>query len=234
MAKLWKPVFSYERGRQILLFLFCLFLALIIWTLHKLSENQTVYLQYKLHVITNLSGREADAVSDEALVIKGEANGFYVLRNNYSKNIPVISLDINNKYVKKSYEGEDLFIIKSSDIYEKVSDFLANNVSNITISTDTLHFNFPRRSTRKVPVIPMINNSSNPSKIGLEVKVTPEFVTVTGTGVLTVKADSIYTNNIDYSGIPVQKSGVVKLQTKPGIKYSVNEVYYSVKPIIVK
>lgn len=229
MAKLWKPVFSYERGRQILLFLFCLFLALIIWTLHKLSENQTVYLQYKLHLITNLSGREADAISEESLVIKGDANGFYVLRNYYSSNTPVLNIELNNKLLRKSDKGEDIFLVKSSDIQEKVSDILANNVSNLNISTDTLTFNFPRRSTRKVLIYPIINNSLNNKESGLKVVLTPEFVTITGSGSIIGQTDTIFTLNIEYSGIPVQKSGVIKLQSKPGIKYSVKEVYYSVE-----
>lgn len=234
MAKLWKSLFTYERGRQIFLFLFCLFLAFIIWTLHKLSENQTVYLQYKLHLITNLSGREADALSDESLVLKGEANGFYVLRNFYSKNAPVITVEISNKILKKYNGGEDLFFLRSSDIYEKVTNFLTSNVTNISITTDTLVFKFPKRSTRKLQIFPLVNNSANYSTKGLNVTLTPEFVTIIGTGSLTGKTDSIFTSNIEYSGIPVQKSGVVRLQTRPGIKYSVNEVYYTIKPVISK
>ncbi len=231
MAKLWKPVLRYERGRQILLFLFCLFLAFIIWTLHRLSENQTVYLQYRLHLTTNIAGRETDAISDVPLVIKGEANGFYVLRNLYSQNSPVVTLDVNHKFLKKCDRDEDMFLLKSSDIQDKVADFLANNVSNLTISTDTLFFNFPKRSTRRVPVAPVINNSVRIDKNSLEVSIIPEFVTITGSGNQTGNADTIYTENIDFSGIASQKSGVIKLQSKPGIKYSVKEVYYSLKPV---
>jgi len=87
MIKLKKFSISYERGRQLLLFLFCLFLAFIIWSIHKLSEEYTVYLQYKVSVASDLASRAAEAHAGETLIVRGRSGS--MLREDSSKNLKV-------------------------------------------------------------------------------------------------------------------------------------------------
>jgi hypothetical protein len=231
MAKLWKSGFSYERGRQFLLFLFCLFLALIIWTLHKLSLEQTVYLQYKLHIHTNLPGREADAFSVEPLVVKGEATGFYALGKKYKSGPEEITVFINSKILKKSDKSDELFFLRSGEINNEVADVLSGNVRNVQITNDTLKFEFQRRSTRKAVVTAVINNRVIRDSSKYKVILTPEFVTISGSYQQTAVIDTVFTENIELTGIAQPKNGVIKLRPYYGIKYSDNEVYYSVKEV---
>lgn len=226
MAKLWKPVVSYERGRQFLLFLFCLFLAFIIWTLHKLSEDQSVYLQYNVHIKTNLAGRDSESLSKEVLVLKGEATGFYVIGQKYSSKPAELLLEVNSRLLKRSEKSDELFYLKTSDISALINDALEGNVKNITLFTDTLKFSFPRRSTKTVPVVAVVNGKPIHKNNNYGLVVTPEFITISGSYGITSKIDSVYTENIMFSVNGSEKNGVIKLRSVNGIKYSEQEVYY--------
>lgn len=231
MAKLWKPFFSYERGRQLLLFLFCLFLAFITWMIHKLSEEQIVYLQYNLRIKTSLSGRASDALSSEPIIVKGLSTGFYVLSRSYSNAPEEIVIEVNPRLLKRSEVSDKLFYLRTADVREQIADIIAGNVSEVSITTDTVKFEFPRRSSRRVVVVPVINNKVvSGGNSQYNIALTPEFITIFGSYETIGSTDTLYTENIDLAGILQNKSGVIKLRPVKGISYSTTEVYYSVTP----
>jgi len=143
MIKLRKLRISYERGRQVLLFLFCLFLAFIIWSIHKLSGDYSIYLNYKVHVTTDLQGRDAEAFSSNLLTLKGRASGFYILQQRYIKGGESIYIQVDRRLFKRTPSAKDGYYLLSSGIRDKLSESFGENFEIEHFSVDTLFFNFP-------------------------------------------------------------------------------------------
>jgi hypothetical protein len=229
MIKLRRFSISYERGRQLLLFLFCLFLAFILWSVHKLSENYSIYLHYKVEVTTDIAGRASDAVSKESLVFRGKSSGFYILQHRYSGKENLIKLQLDRKYFKKDYKSKDGFFVISTDIRERLSQYFGETVEIEALAADTLHFEFPGQTNRRIPVSANVKLSfSNQYMAGTAFKLNPDSISVYGDISVIRSIDSLFTKPIKLENLSAGRQGVIALEQIPGIRYSQNEVYYSV------
>jgi len=144
MIKLRKLSISYERGRQVLLFLFCLFLAFIIWSIHKLSGDYSIYLNYRVCVSTDYQGKSSAAYSENLLILKGRANGFYILKQRYLRGEETLYLQVEKSFFKKMPDTDAGYFLLSSNIRDKLSENFGKNIEIERLAVDTLFFNFSR------------------------------------------------------------------------------------------
>lgn len=221
--------FTLEKGRQTLLLLFCLFLSFVIWIVHRLSDNQSVYLQYRLVVNTSIPGRAGVAQSIDNLILKGEASGFYALQNQYGKDYPLIELTVNSKFLKKYNGLNDTYYIKSIEIQEEIADFLIENVKLERISNDTILFELPRRVSKIIPVVAYIINNERKRVYNSGLKLTPQFVTAYGTQKSLHSIDTLYTEEISMSSILQKRSGVSHIISPKDITLLTSEIFYSIE-----
>ncbi len=228
MIKLGKLKISYERGRQVLLFLFCLFLAFIIWCIHKLSADYSIYLNYRVNVSTNLEGRSEGSFSDNLLTVKGKASGIYILQQRYINDMGTIFIDIDKRYIKRVPSVKDGYYILCRDIKDKLSENLSENLEIETLSVDTLFFNFPHQINRKVPLAPSYSATFKDQYMAVgKMKLNPNSVTVYGNLSLIENIDTIRTENLNFENLESTKNGVVALKKIDGVRFSCKEVYYT-------
>ncbi len=232
MIKLRKLRISYERGRQVLLFLFCLFLAFIIWSVHKLSADYSSYLTYRIHVSTNLQGRAAEAFSNNLLTLKGRASGFYIFQERYLKGRKSLSIQADMHLFKINPSVDDEYYLLSSDIRDKLNESFGENLKIEKFSVDTLFFNFPRQINRKVPIASryMASFKNQYMPVG-KMKLNPDIITIFGDYSIIGKVDSIITKQLNFENLEATKNGVVELETIPEIRFSQKEVYYSLEVV---
>ncbi|OFY42973.1 MAG: hypothetical protein A2X18_00580 [Bacteroidetes bacterium GWF2_40_14] len=230
MIKLRKLKISYERGRQVLLFLFCLFLAFIIWSIHKLSADYSTYLTYRVHVSTNLQGRASDAISNNLLTLKGRSSGFYILQQRYFKGEESIYIQVNRRLLKANPSDADGYYVLSSDVKDKLGESFGENLTIENFSVDTLFFNFPRQINKKVTVAPKYVASYKSQHMATgKIKFNPDVITIYGDYSLIDKIDSIYTIPQRFQNLEESINGVVDLEEIPGIRLSQKEVYYTLE-----
>jgi len=229
MIKLRKFTISYERGRQLLLFLFCLFLAFIIWSIHKLSEEYTVYLKYKVSVASDLTARAAEAQAEETLIVRGKSTGFYILQHRYSGEQNSVKLSVERRLFRKSRSVQDGFYLLTSDIRDKIILYLGENVNVESFATDTLSFIFPGQTNKRVPVSSRAVLSFAPQYMAAApVKLSPDTVTIYGERAILATIDSVITMPIKLDNLSAGSQGVAELKPNEGVRYSHNEVLYSV------
>lgn len=149
MGNFFKKPVSYERGRQMLLFLFCLFLAFVIWSVHKLSFDYSHLFQYNVIVKSTLPGRSGDAVSDNLLTVRGRASGFYILQQKYGVRGKNLYISPDNKFLRRVPGEQDRFYILSGEIRDIISEGLGDKVTLEYISSDTITLAIPRRDSRQ-------------------------------------------------------------------------------------
>ncbi|MFA5850639.1 MAG: hypothetical protein WC833_12260 [Bacteroidales bacterium] len=230
MIKLRKLKISYERGRQVLLFLFCLFLAFIIWSIHKLSADYSAYLTYRVHISTNLQGRASDALSNNLLTIKGRSSGFYILQQRYLKGDESIYIQVNRRLLKANSSSSDEYFLLSSDIRDKLGESFGENLAIENFSVDTLFFNFPRQVNKKVTIASKYSASYKSQHMATgKIKFNPDVITIYGDYSLIEKIDSIFTIPQRFQNLEESINGVVDLEEIPEIRLSQKEVYYSLE-----
>lgn len=229
MIKLKGFTISYERGRQLLLFLFCLFLAFILWSVHKLSENYSIYLHYRVVVSTDISGRTSEALSKEILVFRGTSSGFYILQHRYSDKDNIIKLQLERKFFKKSRESKDGFFVIATDIRERLSQYFGETVEIEALNADTLNFEFPSQANRRLPVSAKVQLSFKDQYLAAtSFKLIPDSISIYGDLSKINAIDSIYTKQIILENLSAGRQGVIALEPISGIRFSQNEVRYSI------
>lgn len=232
MLRPWRIKFSYERGRQILLFLFCLFLAFIIWSVHRLSENYSVFLEYRVNVSTNIPGRSESSLSDNTLIIKARTSGFYIIQQRLTGSAAIINIKPDGKLFKKRIGKKDGFYILIQDIRQKVNEYFGEALSIEGFNTDTLNFAFALQTSKEVPIVPVkVITFSDQYMQSSSLVISPSKVMIYGNRDVIDKIDSVYTNPIKLNKIRSSKSGVVSLKPINGVRFSTNELLYSLNVV---
>jgi len=142
MFKLRKITLSYERGRRILLFLFCLFLAFVIWSVHKLSGEFSTYQNYRVYLKTQIKGKDVEALSENPLTLKIRAGGFYLLKHKFTGDLPSLYLKTEYKYLKKVPGKTGYYSLSTSVSREKIYEALGGSIEIETVAVDSLLFIF--------------------------------------------------------------------------------------------
>ena len=120
-----------------------------------MTKRYSAVLNYKVVVESNITGHSRTAVSENALVIRGQSTGFFIFQQrsgeSSGKNNIILSLD--SKKLKPYNSVENLFYLIASDIEEPVQEFLGSDFKLEGLSSDTLIFHFPKQANKKVPVV---------------------------------------------------------------------------------
>ncbi|MDD4057440.1 MAG: hypothetical protein PHO95_00900 [Bacteroidales bacterium] len=219
---------SYERGRQILLFLFCLFLAFIIWSIHKLSESYTVYMQYRVTASAGLDGRSSEADSENLLMVRGKATGFYILQHRFTSKESSLKILPERRLVKRRTGVRDGFFVLVKDVNDKLIQSLGNNVFVESFTTDTLFFVFPGQTNKKVAVKTNFMLSFAPQyTLGSKPKISPDSVTLYGESSLLSQIDSVITKPVKHEALVKSLEGVTELVPINGVRFSESDIFYS-------
>ncbi|MCK9627371.1 MAG: YbbR-like domain-containing protein [Bacteroidales bacterium] len=224
MIKLRRFRISYERGRQALLFLFCLFLAFILWAIHNLSASYSTNLDYTVQVITQKRGYAGETTADNKLSVTGVASGFYILQNRLGIKKPEVKIPVEGRLIRPLQGTHDRFYIVVRDITDVISGIVGEHLEIESFSSDTLYLTIPMQSHREMPVAvdykARFKDQYMPSG---KIKISPSTVTVYGELSILNKIDSIRTKPLAFERLSSSRSGVVDLMPIPGIRYEQKE-----------
>lgn len=221
-----------ERGRQLFLFLFCLFLSFVIWTVHKLSDDYSHFFQYRTYLSTTIKGRDCTSGSINNLTVRGRASGFYILQHRYFLKGASLTIAPSESIVKKYSSGKNRFFILTSSIRDMIVESVSDKLLVDYFSVDTLFFDFQEVSGKNLPIAVRGRISFREQYTSASgIKITPTQIYVTGEPERLNEIDSICTENIIISRTDKEESGFVKLKTIPGVEFSQKEVYYTLETI---
>ena len=228
MRKLVNRIFSYKGGRQLLLFVFCLFLASFVWVVHKMSGEFSHVFQYKIQASTNIAGRKSLSVSENEITLRAKSSGFYILQQRYSPKKGVLNLEINSRLFSKLPE-EEIFYLMTSDIRESITEGLSEKISVEYVATDTLKFLFPVETSKVVPISlrRRVTYRGQYMPVG-EIRLKPDKILLYGEESLLDKVDSVVTRPVYLNDINAPVTDIVALEKISGLRYSDEEVYYTI------
>jgi hypothetical protein len=218
---------KFRRGRQLFLFLFCLFLAFIIWVVHNLSDEYSRFFEYKVFISVQIKGHETVSGSLNNLVIRGKSNGFYILKHRYASSDNFLNIKPDEGLVKK-YDGDDGFYLLVPEVRDLIVEAVAEKMTIEYFSVDTLFFCFPNIAGKEVPVsmIDRLSFRDQYMPVG-DFKLNPSHVFISGERERLKDIDTLYTDVVVANGVDSDFTGFVNLDLPEGISASEDEVYYT-------
>ncbi len=215
-------------GREWLLLLLSLLLAFFIWFIHNLSLTYPAFLEYRVEVKSNIIGRSLTSTSDDVLIVRGKADGFYILKQRIQKR-SLITLTVDSKKFHIKDKSNDIFYANSSDLKGDIIEAIGNDVDIEFIMTETLNFVFPKVTNKKIPVVPKYSISfySQYMQVG-DIVLKPDSVYIYGEEKVLNNIDSIITENFNLQQLREPTQGIVELKKFRNTKVSESQIYYSI------
>ena len=219
--------FYKKRGGDLFVLVFSLLLAFFMWSMYRLSLEYSSVFEYKVNLTTNLVGRSKSSVSRNSVIIRGRTSGFSIIQHRIKGS--GIEINLDSQYLRPAGDGGDLFGVSSGDIRNELQNSLGSDFRVESVVSDTLFFNFPKQSYKKVPVKLVSKVTCKPQfAIFSRIWATPDSVYIYGNDEKIASIDHVQTRAVkkNMADSPIQ--GVVKLEEIEGVRISENEVYYAI------
>ncbi|HIZ85208.1 MAG TPA: hypothetical protein IAC04_01815 [Candidatus Coprenecus stercoravium] len=220
---------GWRDRKEWLLLLLSLLLAFIVWLIHSLSLQYSVFIEYNVELSPSLQGRTRSAESEDVLIIRGRADGYYILKQRVGR---PKTLHVTAPSASVRHRSGDSFYVVCEDIKSNIVEALGGNVDLEFIVTETLGFSFPEVASRKVPVVPNPSVTFKPqyTQIG-EIELRPDSVDIYGEAGLIATIDSVFTETIYRSGVDAPIQGICDIVPIRRVRFSENAVYYSMNVV---
>lgn len=215
--------------KEWLLLLLSLLLAFIVWLIHSLSLQYSVFLEYRVTLSTSIEGRSRTATSEDILIIRGRSEGYYILRQRIGrlKNLTVTVLPAN-----VTYKDGDIFTVDCETIKSNIVEALGGNVDLEFIVSESLDFNLPEVTSKRVPVVPKASIVFDGQYMPVgDIELRPDSVDIYGDARLLGTIDSVFTETIARSGVDGPIQGLCGIVPIRRVEYSEDNIYYSMNVV---
>lgn len=202
-----------------------LLISVFIWFLNALSNNYTSVIEYPLTYSDFPEDRVLVGELPEHLELRINAHGYAILRyKTFRKPVP-ISFKVSAYSLNKPGEDSSRAYILTRYMKDQVSRQLPAELQLLEIKPDTLKFQFARKVSRMVKIVPDFRYQVDKQftlKDGI--RLVPDSVEVTGPDIILDTLHYVYTLKSDLGLISRNYSDKVKLERVPGLEYGRSKV----------
>ena len=204
-------------------------LAFVTWTAHNLTQDYMVYLQYRVRVTANLEGYAPTAVSEEELVLGGQAAGFYILGHRDGRGKP-LEIKADARYFTADPTRPDVFLLDLSQFRDQLDDAVGSSFDVNYIPSTPLSFAFVPQSCKKVPVTSRLSVSCRPQYMETaELQLTPDSVLVYGPVKDLQRLTEVRTRTIAQVQLDKSLQGYVEIEPVAGLRIDTEQVWYDIE-----
>lgn len=205
--------------KELLIYLFFLFMSIILWYLIALSKDYTTVINYQVKYENFPKGKVLVSDLPEKLSFKVRGFGFSILKHKLTSFIYPVSLPINKfrlDILRKDNQYEYFLLTRYAK--EWVGNQLGSELQLVEIKPDTLLLKFTDVVDKKVCVKPLFNlQFAKQYMLFGDVKIKPDSIVVSGPQVMTDTLHYIYTKEINET--KVKDSIVVDVELLPIKKF---------------
>ena len=217
-----------KEDREWLILLLSILSALIIWLMHNLSMTYSVFLEYEVDMNTSLQGRSKTSSSEEVLIIRGKADGYYIIAQRFGRKSK-LELEIAPEDLVQRVPESDIFYVSTSNLTGNIVAALDEDVELEFVVTDKLDFVIPRMVSKRVPVVPrlLVEYSGQYMPVG-DIFLKPDSVDIYGEVNFINAIDSVWTETLYHDNVNASLNGVLDIVPQRKVQYSSSSVYYSI------
>jgi hypothetical protein len=163
---------TFER-RKLVLFITCLFLAILAWFFFALSNRYVYEVSTQTHYINYPQEKAFHSLQSDTVDLQVEGTGWQLLFSRMR--ISPRSIDVNLKKL-----AVNNYVVFSEQLSE-INKQLGSQQRVVSVEPDTLYFDFSARSVKKVPVRLLYNfQFRGQHAISGPIQLVPQYVMVSG------------------------------------------------------
>lgn len=199
-------------------------MSLTIWLFYNLSRKTTGVVERVVVASSNIAGRSAVSSSSYKVEARCNASGFALLRCAMRKRPVVVDFDASDL---KYDEGDNYYVLNTS-LYKYTKSIFSDKVEVDMIISQNPVFRFNEERYVKVPVRAVADFDFREQYMpSSPISLSPDSVLVYGEPESLCSVEYVCTRTVAAKDIHVPVSGKVKLEKAPGLRYSAEEISYS-------
>ena len=213
------------RGREWLLLVTSLVLAVLIWLFSNLSRPYSGVLAVPVIAECNLQGHSNVSANASMLSARCRAEGYRLLREETRRSRHPVRVAIDRADLR--HDSGDRFYVTGNVMNGYLRPVFGDKVDVEDIITDTLFFTFPAENNKRVPVN-FAGDFSYRSQYMASgpLRLTPDSVTVYGEQARLDMVDHVSTGQIQFDDVHESQHGVLRLRRIKGVRLSDEEISF--------
>ncbi len=217
---------NIKADRRLIVFLFFVVLSSIFWFLNQLEEEYVTEI--------SLPVRYTNFPSDKILVndlpnhfdLRVRAHGYKLLEYKISNKFLPFSINVNSLTLRMhSQSNYAKFFSLTRLLNRDIEDQLRSELEIVSISPDTLFFEFANRIFKKVPVVSQLNIvPASQYMMKGNIQFDPDSITISGANPIVDTIEQVYTKQLDLLDLKKNYNDEVDLAEIRNVKFSDKEV----------
>ena len=213
-------------GREWIVFVMSILLAASVWFLSNLSQEYSGTISVPVVAVSNIDGHGVESSNTVVVSARCRADGFRLVREQSRRERKVVKVRFESGDLRRT--APDTYCVIGGTKNNYVNQFFGDGAQVEAFITDTLRFVFPVENHKKVPVevsqAVICRSQYMPSGPFV---VSPDSVTVYGEVSRLETVEKVTAPHLALSDVHESQHGVLRLNPVPGVRFSVDEVSYS-------
>lgn len=201
------PVLNLNKTqrRKLSIFIKCIVFSFLAWALFAVSNNYVFTVKSGVQYVNIPDNRAFHPLQSDTVNVQLEATGWQLLFSTLRSVRPTIQVDLSGLQSRN-------WIVLSNQI-GFINRQFPENQRVMSVTPDTLYFDFSKQTERKVPVKALYNlQFSKQYDVIDKLRVSPEYVTITGPLEDVVQIERWETDTIRYTNVNSNVHTVVDLK----------------------
>ncbi|MGB3947296.1 MAG: CdaR family protein [Bacteroidia bacterium] len=222
-------------NRRVITFLFCVVISAFFWLMLSLAKDYTVEFRFPVSYTNLPTDKVIINTLPSSIDIEINASGFNILLYKLKHKKEVLSIDLRDI---KPYSSRNRYYITTNSRIAKITNQLDNNIQVLKISPDTIHLNFNKKVSKKVPVkVNLTLDFNKHYQQADSIKVIPNFITISGAAEEIAKINRVETVSMSLKDVSdslaldmdILKTGKLKLidLSQPKVKVLVDATKFT-------
>ncbi|NOQ24497.1 MAG: hypothetical protein GQ564_03965 [Bacteroidales bacterium] len=217
---------NIKADKRLIIFLFFVVLSTIFWFLNQLEEEYLTEI--------SLPVRYTNFPNDKILVndlpnhfdLRIRAHGYKLLEYKISNKFLPYSINVNSLALRmQNNSGVTSLFALTRLLNKDIEDQISSELEIVSISPDSLHFEFADKVFKKVPVISLLNLVPETQyMIRGSIQFTPDSITISGAQPIIDTIEYVYTKRIDFTELNSNLNDEIDLKAINNVEFSEEEV----------
>ncbi len=221
---------NFKADRRFIVFLFFVAISTIFWLLNQLEDEYETDIQLPIRYSEFPQDKILISELPDYFTLRVKAHGFKLLEYKISNKFLPYPINVNSLTLKMMSEERYLKLYALTRILkDDVERKLSSELEIISISPDTLYFDFAERVFKKVPVVSRLNPiPATQFMVDDDIALIPDSIIISGANHIIDTTYQVFTQKRELVDLEAPFAGDVKLEKIKNIDFSEDEIEFSI------
>ncbi|MFC2151605.1 hypothetical protein ACFLSE_03685 [Bacteroidota bacterium] len=221
---------NFKADRRLIIFLFFVVLSTIFWFLNQLEKEYVAEISLPVRYTNFPNHKILVNELPNHFELRVRAYGYKLLEYKISNKFLPFSINVNSLTLRLySQSSYDKLFSLTRLLNKEIEDQISSELEIVSISPDTLFFEFADRIFKKVPVVSKLNPvPSTQYMIRGKIQFEPDSITISGANPIIDTIDCVYTRQDDLLDLNADYNKDIKLEKINSVNFSEDKVDVSI------